>query len=247
MNPAEECLNCLQQQNWTRLSSILSDNSIAGVLAESPTFSIFENIFIDELKKFEKDSNQDFLIVAVRIFQIHQNKNSAFNLSHNALLKIAKYLFDKNPQENYAKIFHDDSEAQQFLENYNHEIQSKIETTRISANLNIKVGEHAEIVFQKEIFNSPQEIELFIAAKKVLPISILLPNIALSTIIDSKVCEFLDKSTTTFFFKSTIDLCIVNPYTFTPDFSLNLTAVGMINLETKRMIRKKMRFLKWQG
>ncbi len=222
MNTAEECLKCLQNQDWNRLSKVLSDNKNAKNLAESPTFSIFENILIDELKRYENDSDEDLLIVAARVFQIHQHKDSSFILSQNALLKVAKYLFDKNPQEIYAEVLTNDPEALKFLENHKKEIQSNIDTNRISANLNIKVGKHGKLVFDKEIFNSPQEKELFLAARKVLPSLILLPNIALSTIIDSKVCEFLVHTTTTFFFKSTLDLCVVDPDSFFPKLFIEL-------------------------
>lgn len=222
MNPAEECLKCLQNKDWIRLSIILSDNKNAGELAESPTFSIFENILIDELKRHENDSSEDLHQVATRIFQIHENKESLFNLSQNVLLKIAKYLFDKRPNEKYAKVLKQDLEALQFLKIHKQEIQDRIDNDRISGNLNIKVGIHGKPLFEKEIFNSPQEKELFLAAKKILSSSILLPNTALSTIIDSKVCELLAPSITTFFYKSTLDLCVVNSQTFKPELFIEL-------------------------
>lgn len=49
MNTAEECLKSLQNQDWDQLNKILSDNSITEGLAKSGTFSIFENVLIDEL------------------------------------------------------------------------------------------------------------------------------------------------------------------------------------------------------
>jgi hypothetical protein len=78
------------------------------------------------------------------------------------------------------------------------------------------------LVFAKEIFNSPQEKELFLAAKKVLPNSILLPNIALSTIINVRVCDYLEFKTASYFYKATLDMCIVNPNTFYPELFIEL-------------------------
>lgn len=222
MNPVEECLKSLQGQNWTELNKILSNNSAATSIAESPTFSIFENIFIAELRRLEHSSNEDLTIVAARVFQIHQHKDSKFKLSKETEIKIAKYLFDKNPSEVYAKVLVNDAEAQKFLINHNQKIQKEIVTSQIGANLNVKMSEAGNLVFEKEIFNSPQERELFIAAKKVLPNSILLPNAALSAIIDANVCELLDKSTTSFFYKSTLDLCIVSAHSFIPELFIEL-------------------------
>jgi len=247
MNAAEECLKCLQNQDWNNLSNILSDNKNARDLAESPTFSIFESFLIDELKRYEYDSDGDLLIVAARIFQIHQHKDSAFILSQRALLEVAKYLFDKNPQESYAKVLADDPKAQIFLEDHKKDVQSKIDTNRLSANLNIKVGEHGKLVFDKEIFNSPQEKELFLAARKILPKFILLPNIALSTIIDSKVLELLDYATSTFFLKSTLDLCVVNPNSYHPALFIELDSSWHDKPGNKKNDKKKDEIFKVAG
>jgi hypothetical protein len=223
MNPAEDCLKYLQKRDWMGLNKLLVDNEFAVSLADSPTFTIFENVLIDELRRSEDESNEDLHIVAAQIFQLHNLNQSKFRLSENALLKTAKFLFEKDPCEIYAAILVDDPEAQLFLRNQNSEIQSKINNSRISANLDIKIGGDGNLRFDKEIFNnSPQEKELFFAARNVFPDSFLLPNSALSTIIDSKVCQFLNSTTTTFFYQSTLDLCIVNPKTFMPELFIEL-------------------------
>ncbi len=223
MNPAEDCLKYLQSRNWIELTKILSNNKNARELAESPAFSIFESVFTGELKRHENETNEDLIVIASRIFQIHRHDNSAFTLSDNALKSIARYLFDKNPVEVYAKILVNDQDAKQFLEKQKISTQKKIDTARVAANLHVKVGEHGNLQFDKDIFNgSPQEKELYLAAKNILADSILLPNTALSTIIDSKVCSFLDTATTNFFYKSTLDLCIVNPTTFKPELFIEL-------------------------
>jgi hypothetical protein len=55
-----------------------------------------------------------------------------------------------------------------------------------------------------------------------LPDKILLPNTALSTVISSKVCDFLDRKTSSFFYKSTLDLCVVNLNTYRPELFIEL-------------------------
>src|SRR5690606_3317397 len=94
--------------------------------------------------------------------------------------------------------------------------------TILAANLDVKIGATGNLDFSKSIFNSPQEKELFLAAKNTLSREILLPNISLSSIINSKVTELLDKRATTFFYQSTLDLCIVDEKTFRPVFFLEL-------------------------
>jgi len=223
MNPAEECLKYLSTRNWTELSKMLSNNSTAKDLADSPTFTIFESVFIDELKRLENETCEDVSTIAYRIFQLHTYEKAIFTLSENSLKGIARYLFDKNPHESYAKILVDNQDAQIFLENLKFETQKKINNDRISANLNVKVGEYGKLQFDKDIFNgSDQEKELYLVAKRILSDSILLPNTALSTIINSKICDFLGGKTSTFFYKSTLDLCVVNSNTFRPELFIEL-------------------------
>lgn len=240
MNPAEDCLKHLQSRNWIELAKVLSNNTSTQDLADSPTFLIFESVFIDELKRHENETNEDLIVVASRIFQIHRHDNSAFTLTENALRSIARYLFDKSPHEIYAKILVNEIDAQLFLENQKVSIQKKIDNERLGANLNIKIGEQGNLKFDKDIFNgSPQEKELYLSAKKLLIDSILLPNTALSTIIDSKVCKLLDTATTNFFYKSTLDLCIVNPNTFKPELFIELDSSW--HDKPKNLINDKMK------
>ena len=88
--------------------------------------------------------------------------------------------------------------------------------------MNIKAGQRNDGLQSRNIFKSPQEEELYFAAKETLPNHILLPNTALSTIINESICHLLDKNVANFFWKSTLDLCIVNPETFIPELFIEL-------------------------
>jgi len=222
MSAPEDCLKCLQNQDWDNLNKILSDNEMSRQLAESPTFSIFQDNFISELKRYEKDSDEDLFPVAVRIWHIQQQKDAPFKFSQSNLVTVAKYLFDKDPNEIYAKILVDDPKAKTVLENHKETIKATIDRNMLGAKLKIKVGEHGKLTFDKEIFNYPQEKELFIAARKVLPKFILLPNTALSTIIHSGIKELLNTKTALFFSESTLNLCVVNPHSYRPELFIEL-------------------------
>ncbi|MFN5984205.1 MAG: DUF2726 domain-containing protein [Fluviicola sp.] len=220
MNYVEECLKCLESGSWSELIEILKNNSID--LSESSIFSVFETQLINELKRHENERNEDSITAATTIFTTHEDSKFKFKLSDNAYKKLTKYLFDKNPSDYYARIISDDKEAIDFLEQHNIETEKKISKGIIGAHLNIKSNEQGELNFVKDIFNSPQEKELYFGAKEVFQEYILLPNTALSTIINNNVKDLLDKKTTTFFFKSTLDLCIVNPITFIPEIFIEL-------------------------
>jgi len=153
MNIAEECLSCLQKKDWLRLNKIVSDNSNYNDLAYDPIFIIFENHLVDEIKRYEKEGDTKLFAVLARLFQLHQDKNSTLKFSENGFIRISEYLFEKHPTVSYAQVLKNNLHAQRFLQEHNKDIASQIETTKISANLNVKIGETRKLVFQKEIFN----------------------------------------------------------------------------------------------
>jgi len=239
MNPAEDCLQYLEGKEWTELHKVLSNDDNASILADHPTFSVFESVFIDEIKRHENESNDDLYLVAKRIFEIHKSQNSKFKLAEKAQEKLTKYLFDKHPEVAYAIHLPNDEKAKNFLIKDDEEAQKRIDNQRLSASLDINVGESGCLVFEKSIFNSPQEKELFLAAQNVLPDSILLPNTALSTIVSPKVCKLLSKEVADFFYKSTLDLCIVNSDNHMPELFIELDSSW--HDEPRQMEKDKMK------
>lgn len=221
MNITENCLKYLQEKNWLELNKLLSNEQNCSELASDPIFSIFENNLVIEIERFENENADSLSTVLVRIFQLNQDLK-ILNLSKICVTQISEYLFRKHPSEKYAKILTENNDAKEFLERKSNQRQHEIEKTVIAANLDIKIGITGELDFSKSIFNSPQEEELFFSAKSFLTEEILLPNISLSSIINSKITELLDRQTTTFFYQSTLDLCIVDSKTLKPIFFIEL-------------------------
>jgi len=217
----EKCLIYLQNKEWLKLSEFLSDENNCKELANDPIFSIFEMNLINEVKRYENEGNENLSTVLARIFQLNQN-SGILKLSEKCIFELATYLFQRHPSEYYARILTENTEAKTFLKEKEQERTKEIEKTILASNLNVKIGASGELDFSKSIFNSPQEKELYFASKKVLTNEIILPNIALTTIINSKVKELLMKKTKTFFLYSTLDLCIVDSETFKPKFFIEL-------------------------
>jgi len=72
------------------LNQMLSNNQNATELAESTAFMVFENHFINELKRHEDEKSENQLIVAARIFQIRRHENTSFALTENAFVRLTK-------------------------------------------------------------------------------------------------------------------------------------------------------------
>ena len=217
----ENCLYFLKTKDWIKLNELLSNEENCKTLASDPLFSIFETNLIDEVRRFEDDGGENLSIVLARIFQLSQNLK-ILKLSTSCVNELAEYLFEKHPSETYAKVLTENINAQNFLKRKSTEQTETIDKTILAAKLNIKVGETGELDFSKSIFNSSQEQELYLASKRILKNEILLPNIALSTIINPKIMEILEDRVRSFFLKSTLDLCIVDAKTFKPKFFVEL-------------------------
>lgn len=217
----ENCLIFLQTKEWLKLNELLSDENNCKKLASDPIFSVFEMNLINEVRRYENDGDENLSTVLARIFQLSQNLN-ILKLSNSCVLELAEYLFEKYPSEQYAKVLTENIDAQNFLKRKSIERAEKIDKTILASKLNVKIGESGELDFSKSIFNSPQEEELYLASKRVLKNEIILPNIALSTIINSKIMELLEQRSKSFFLNSTLDLCIVDSQTFKPKFFIEL-------------------------
>lgn len=204
------------------LNKVLSSEENCKELSSDPIFQIFQKYLVEEVKRHENESNQKFTLVLARILQINQIENSVLKLTDECIRNIAEYLFEQTNQEQYAKLLPNNEAAQSFLNQKHKDRKEQSEKAVLASNLGVKIGSNGELDFSKSIFNSPQEEELYLAAKNVLKNVLLLPNIALSTIINSKITELLDGRETSFFYASTIDLCIVDQETYKPTFYIEL-------------------------
>lgn len=221
MNITETCLKHLSERKWLELNRLLSDEKNCCELACDPIFSIFEQNLVAEIKRVESESSENLATVLVRIFHLNQDLK-ILNLSNVCILQITSYLFDKYPSEKYASLLPDYKDAKDFLDRLKNDRQETIDRNILSANLNVKVGSVGKLEFSKSIFNSPQEQELYLSAKSYFTDEIILPNIALSSIIDSKIFQLLDKESIKFFLQSTLDLCIVDHINLVPIFFIEL-------------------------
>lgn len=219
-----KCLQCLKEKKWKILNEILKTPDNQKELSLDPFFSIFEANLISEIKRYENEDNEDLLVIVTQISNVIEKKDSKLSLSNECQLQIVEYLFHKNPCEKYAKQLRGNKEAEKFLENQSSLREIEINKLKLSSNLDVKVTSSGQLKFSKSVFNSPQEKELYLSAKKILIDELVIPNLALSTIIDSKVLELFesDNRLKNFFFKSTLDLCIIDSISFIPQFYIEL-------------------------
>lgn len=222
MSITNECLICLNSQNWSRLNQILSEESNCKKLKNDPIFQVFESYLVAEIKKLDIDDTFDIpQLVLVRIFHLNR-KYKLIELSDTCLKEIAEYLFYKSPSEEYAEVLVDNSEAIKYLEAKKTESERISKNATIAANLHLKIGAKGQVLFAKKITNSPQEDELFNIAANLFPDKLIYPNVALSVIIDNKILSHLNSDQKDLYFKSSLDLCIANRQTLMPEFFFEL-------------------------
>ena len=215
MSIANKCLIALNEQNWSKMNLILSEELKAGKISDDPTFQVFESYLVTEIKKLDKQDDFDLpQLVLVRLLTLFEQKK--IDLSQNCLTEIAEYLFSKNPSKKYADLLPNNNAARKFIQEKGLEIEENISQTIIADNLNVKIGTKGKLEYSKRIVNSQQEEELFNTASRLFPDKLVYPNLALSVIISDEILETLTKDEKTIFFTSSIDLCIIDRISLMP-------------------------------
>ena len=247
MNPAEKCLQCLIKKDWTELNELLSNNNVVQELNNNPLFSIFELNLVQELKRIEESTNESQYKVAVLLFNLNESKSSKLNLRHETVTDISEYLFESDPQVEYARKLPNSKAAKQFLLDYEIRCKHESDTSFINSRLMVKIGKETKQTIAKSIFNSQQEIDMYLAAKEVFTEYLIVPNIAISTFINQDCLVEHDSKLKEYYFKSVLDLCIVNPETFIPEYCFELDSSFHDTENAKRKDKMKDMIFKEAG
>lgn len=230
---SEKCFKYLHESNWDDLFKTISEyweniksekNNDIEIYVDENLIYFIRIAFNEIIRVFE--SNKDYM-------EIHQAKSL-----HNYIEKLYLYAKEKyiglgsELKVNYAKhfllYFQNDpviiydfckknpniSFCKDFVETYEKEKKKKLNETDHSQSelISLKTNNDIEDVdYRKSIFNSRQEQEYFAAVKRIFDSYQVYPNVALSSILDfDKLESKLSKKEINFFFKSTVDLVVID-------------------------------------
>lgn len=190
----EKVFVLIEKKQWNTLLSILKDNKVFQELSEDMVFmNVFNKYFIDEiLSDNANGGNKDKLLEMSAIYNFHKSKDYNFKLTEANFKKLILLLVDETKNVHYAKEFPEEEKCKNLLQKFNSDINQKSKSFQEDYELDQKFNlneiiEQSEESFVISIFKSPQELEFYFAAQKVFPNEILLPNAALSTVINNNV------------------------------------------------------------
>lgn len=213
----ENIYQFLQQENWTELIDIFYRNKdiIKSDLMLKQASQTTIQVMVQKASTLEIE--KDFIENLGKLTLLNAGKFIKLTPEQNETIVIALANGNKDNISlayNYAKQFPENEIAISIIENYQKEFPIEIQNSseeRILTTEN-KLDENG-IDARKSMFNSYQESEFFIALKRVFDTYQVYPNVALSNIIQyDLIKDNLTQSERNFFFKSSIDFAVFEPF-----------------------------------
>ena len=152
------------------------------------------------------------------LYNFHKSSNYYFYLTEENFKKLTLILVDSSTENiKYAKEFPDEEICRKVIEAYIRNVDEKVKETELQQKFKVnEITKKSDESFVVSIFKSPQEKEFYFAAEKIFNDYILLPNIALSSVINNNVIDKLEKNKKWHFLSTTIDLVIIDKIEFKP-------------------------------
>jgi hypothetical protein len=213
----EEIYKLLQSEDWKSLIDIFhkrkdlikSDLLLAQSLETTLTVITQKSLEFEDTPEFIENLESIFLLKAGKFISLKPEQEEAIivaivNGKKNNLSYSYKYA-KKYPENELCKEIISRYE-QEFPQIINHSQQQNLIATE---NKKIEVQND----FRKSLFNSLQEIEFYLALKRVFDTYQVYPNVGLSSILDyNNVQESLSVKEKDFFLKSSVDFVVFEPF-----------------------------------
>ena len=204
----DNIMNMIAEKKWHDVLAELKDNEKFENLNEDPIFlNLFNQYFIDEIL----NESEGKILELTAIYNFHASRNHSFNLTYDNFKKLILLLVKYTNEIKYAKEFPNEKICSELIDSYNTDIDDKVRVAELNRKFTVnEINNQSNDSFVISIFKSPQEREFYLAAQKVFENSILLPNAALSTLINNNVLNKLEKNKKWHFLSTTVDLVIID-------------------------------------
>lgn len=214
----DQILQLLKDKDFDELFKLLKNNRLFNDLANDPIFtSIFGTFFIDELLTTYPDD----LKYPTFLFHAHKSSEYRYELQNEELEKILKHLITKTGEYVYAKELPDFTISKRIISQYKSTINRKAEQGSHNADMRkdldfINIYSQDKSLIKKSIFNSEQEKQFYLACIEVFPEFLILPNVSLTTLFNSKFVRHKYPEYFNYYLKSNVDFVIVEKENFLP-------------------------------
>jgi len=213
----EKILQLVNKQAWKDLVNEFKDNdNYQAICSDSILKPIIDKYFIDELlttSTLKKDPAYKYYLE--NFCQLHNSSKYIFKLKDDdykkLIIKIVEVEQSLDLANKYAQFFPDDPICKKVIEDYQEQLPKFVSHSQtgeiiVTENKNIREGD-ARI----SLFKSQQEYSFYRSTIEVFPNFLVIPNVALSAVIDfNQVKEHLSSKERNYFFMALIDCAVID-------------------------------------
>lgn len=213
----EDIYRELQNENWKALIDIFYNRKdiIKTDILLTQSLELTLQVITEKAKTFSTEDNfiesieQILLLDAGKFIVLKPEQTEAIKLALvNAKQSNLVYAY------NYAKHYPENALCKTIIEQFERDFPKEFKHEQ---NHVLKVIENSAIEinndFRKPLFNSNQEVEFYMALKRVFATYHVYPNVAISSIINyDLIKDHLSSTEKDFFFKSSVDFVVMEPF-----------------------------------
>lgn len=213
----EEIYRNLQEENWKVLIDIFYKRKdiIKSDLLLSQSLETVLNVVTT--KSIELETESEFVNNIEQFLLLHSSKCIELKAEQIEAIKIAIVNAKRENISyayNYAKEYPENVICKEIITEFNKLLPKKTNHSQIDL---VTVIENKSIEenndFRKSLFNSNQEVEFYLALKRVFDTYQVYPNVALSSVINfESIKNKLNNSEREFFLKTSIDFVVFEPF-----------------------------------
>lgn len=227
----EEIYKLLQSEDWKNLIDIFykrkdlikNDLLLSQSLETSLAVMTQKAIDLENTPEFVDSLENVLLLKAGKFIVLKPEQEKAITIAIiNGKQDNLNYCY------RYAKLYPENELCKRIIDEYEKEFPLEIKHSQqqdLSTTKNKQIEEQND--FRKPLFNSLQEVEFFLALKRVFATYQIYPNVGLSSIISYEdIKEFLSTKEIDFFFKSSVDFVVFEPFrNFIPIYFFEIDSI----------------------
>lgn len=233
----DKILQLLKDRDFDQLFDLLKNDRIFNNLASDPVFkSVFGTYFIDELLT----SFPDDLKYPTFLFHAHKSSDYKYVLQDDELDKILQHLIIKTGEYKYAKELPNFEPSKKIISDYNDTINREAELGVRNAEKRkdldlVELYSQNKDLIKKSIFNSEQEKQFYLASLEVFTEYLVLPNVSLTTLFNSRFVFDKYPDYFNYYLKANVDFVIVEKENFVPLYFFELDSLTFHEQEVDKM------------
>ena len=228
----EKILQFVNKQEWPNLIEVFKDNdTYDSICSDSVLMPIIDQYFLTELLNSSNLNNDPAYKYYLEQFSLlHSSRKFKFTLKEDdykkLIVKIVEVEKSLEYAYKYAVLFPEELICKQVIQQYNDLLPQYVEHSQegeiqVTENKNIR-----KIDARIGLFKSRQEYQFYRSTIEVFPNFLVIPNVALSAIINfNLVKEDLNKEEKSYFFKALIDCAVI-------DTEDNFKSIRLIELDS---------------